>query len=222
MRFIMAAPIALAVALPAHAQSTPPPPRNAGGAVVRSTGEQIGQILFDAAEKSIIEEFFGHSATATAQQSPSLPSPDSTATASGRILKQVLDTVTGQNASRASEDGPEGGEGRKSEDEEDDGDDNKKKYREYKKNRGKGKNKKMPPGLARRNSLPPGLQRQYEKNGRLPPGLANREIPDDLNRQLPPEKTGTERVISGRDVVLVDQATGVILDILRDVVTGNR
>jgi len=226
MRFILAAPIVFAMAHPAQAQSTPPPPRNAAGSVLSSTAEQMGQVLFSAAEKSIIEGFFGHSATATAQQSPSLPSPDSTATASGRILKQVLDTVTGQTTASSREGGSEGGEGGEGGKADDDGDKGKKNKKHKKdkkaKNKGKGKNNKMPPGLAKRKSLPPGLQKQFEKNGRLPPGLANRELPGDLTRQLPPAKTGTERVISGSDMVLVDQATGVILDILRDVVTGRK
>ena len=223
MRIFLAAPIVVALAVPAQAQSTPPPPRIAAASVLSSTAEQMGQILFSAAEKSIIEGFFGHSATATAQQSPSLPSPDSTATASGRILKQVLDTVTGQTTARTSDDGAEGGEGGKADDDDDKGKKNKKHKKDKKsKNKGKGKNNKMPPGLAKKKSLPPGLQKQFEKNGRLPPGLANRELPDDLVRQLPTAKTGTERVISGSDMVLVDQATGVILDILRDVVTGRK
>jgi hypothetical protein len=218
---------------PAFAQSTPPPPKNAAGSTAQSTTEQIGQVLFSAAEKSIIEGFFGHSATSATQQSPSLPTTDQVTTASGRILKQVLDTVSGQTAStsdssgssgastassEAGPEGAEGGEGGKT------GKDKKKKDKKSKKDKkkGKGKNKKMPPGLAKRKSLPPGLQKQLEKNGRLPPGLAKREMPTDLNTQLPPEKEGTERVIAGNDVVLLDQATGIVLDVLRDVVTGNK
>ena len=86
------------------------------------------------------------------------------------------------------------------------------------KGRGKG-NKGLPPGLAKRKSLPPGLQKQLERNGKLPPGLQTRQLPDELWAKLPPAQPGTERVIADNDVVLLDKATGVVLDILRDVVT---
>jgi hypothetical protein len=90
-------------------------------------------------------------------------------------------------------------------------------------NNGKEKGgKKMPHGLAKRDSLPPGLQRQLEKNGTLPPGLAKRDLPADLTTRLPARNDGTERVIVDSDVVLVEAATGVVLDILRGVVnSGN-
>ena len=77
----------------------------------------------------------------------------------------------------------------------------------------------MPPGLVKRKTLPPGLQKQLDKNGTLPPGLAKRELPSELERQLPPAREGTERVVAGNDVVLIHQATGVVLDILKDIIT---
>lgn len=77
----------------------------------------------------------------------------------------------------------------------------------------------LPPGLAKRDGdLPPGLQKQLERTGRLPPGLEKRRLPDDLEAALPPLEDGTDRHVVGRDVVLIETATGVILDILRDVV----
>lgn len=82
---------------------------------------------------------------------------------------------------------------------------------------GKGKNKKMPPGLAKKKELPPGLQKQLEKNGVLPPGLEGREIPDDLKSKLPPVHKGAKRLLVGDDMVLIDTATEVVLDIIRDV-----
>jgi len=160
---------ALLLALPAWAQ-TPPPPRTVTGAP--GALETVGQVLFDAAEKAIIEKFFGRSATA-------------------------VDTVSDDAG-----DTDRGGKGAKD-----------------KGNKNKGKKKGLPPGLAKKKSLPPGLQRQLERNGRLPPGLAKRDLPADLQSELPPAKEGTERVIAGADVVLIHEATGVVLDILRDVVT---
>lgn len=93
------------------------------------------------------------------------------------------------------------------------------KRKKAKKNKGKRKGKKgLPPGLAKKNELPPGLARQLERNGRLPPGLEKRRLPDGLESRLPPPPHGHERVIVDRDVVLVEKVTGIIKDILRDVV----
>lgn len=89
-----------------------------------------------------------------------------------------------------------------------------------KKNKKK-KDKGLPPGLAKKEKLPPGLAKQLEKNGTLPPGLAKRELPDDLNAKLPDPVEGLERTIVDNAVVLVEKATGRIVDILKDVVTGN-
>lgn len=77
-----------------------------------------------------------------------------------------------------------------------------------------------PPGLTRRGSLPPGLQRQLERNGRLPPGLEKKAFPADLRYRLPAPLQGTERLIIGNDAVLIDRATNVILDIMRDVIVN--
>ncbi len=71
---------------------------------------------------------------------------------------------------------------------------------------GKGKSGSMPPGLARRSSLPP--------------GLARRDLPRDLFRSLPPPPKGTRRLIVDQNVVLVDIATNVVLDLLEGVLTG--
>jgi hypothetical protein len=76
----------------------------------------------------------------------------------------------------------------------------------------------LPPGLARRQSLPPGLARQLERNGTLPPGLSTSGMPAALRSQLPGR---TEDVtIIGSDVILVDIATRVIVDIIHDVFLG--
>ena len=159
MRHLMIIATALLLALPASAQA------QTGTTMQRVMGE-IGQVLFDAAEKAIIERYYGRTATAVVQEE------------SGS--KQWT--------------------------------------REHK--QGKGKEGRMPPGLAKRGGdLPPGLQRQLERNGKLPPGLAKRDLPGDLDTRLPPAKPGCERVIAGADVVLIHAATGVVLDILRDVVT---
>ncbi len=76
----------------------------------------------------------------------------------------------------------------------------------------------LPPGLAKRDKLPPGLQKQVEKNGQLPPGLAKRALPDDLEDRLPERTENIVRRIIGDDVVLVDEDTDLILDIIRNVI----
>lgn len=75
----------------------------------------------------------------------------------------------------------------------------------------------LPPGLSKRcGDLPPGLQKHLEKNSTLPPGLAKRELPDDLYRRLGPPPKGTGRYIVNEDVVLIEEATGVVLDIIEN------
>jgi len=83
--------------------------------------------------------------------------------------------------------------------------------------KGKKNKKGMPPGLAKRKELPPGLQRQLERNGTLPPGLQKKALPSDLQTRLPAEQRGYERVIVDTDVLLVETATGIIRDVIRDV-----
>lgn len=93
----------------------------------------------------------------------------------------------------------------------------------YKKEpRGKKSRKSMPPGLAKKDKLPPGLQMQLEKNGRLPPGLARNTFPVKLENKLYAPRKGTKRLIVGDDVVLIDTATDIVLDILRGVARSQR
>jgi hypothetical protein len=85
-----------------------------------------------------------------------------------------------------------------------------KKKKDKGKNKNKAKNKKMPPGLAKRDELPPGLARHHT----LPPGLQVRELPADLANQLPELEEGLERIIADESVVLIEKATGRILDVI--------
>jgi Ni/Co efflux regulator RcnB len=73
----------------------------------------------------------------------------------------------------------------------------------------------LPPGLAKRKELPPGLQKQLVRKGRLPPGLAKRSLPSDLLKRLPAAPKGTERIVAGADVLLIDIASQVILDVIK-------
>ncbi|HCS23568.1 MAG TPA: hypothetical protein PLW48_08085 [Alphaproteobacteria bacterium] len=87
---------------------------------------------------------------------------------------------------------------------------------------GKKKGKGLPPGLAKKDRLPPGLEKQLKKNGTLPPGLARNDLPLALQNKLYPPKAGTKRILVGRDIVLIDTKTDLILDIIHDVVRASR
>ena len=87
--------------------------------------------------------------------------------------------------------------------------------------RSSGPSKGLPPGLAKRGGkLPPGLQKHLDKNGTLPPGLQKRlePLPQDLNLRLPGLPDYWDRVILGRDVILLDRRTNRILDIIENII----
>lgn len=64
--------------------------------------------------------------------------------------------------------------------------------------------------------LPPGIAKNLARGKPMPPGIAKRYLPQGLSSRLP-VRTDYERLIVGDDVLLVSLATGVIVDILRDV-----
>jgi hypothetical protein len=73
-----------------------------------------------------------------------------------------------------------------------------------------GKKSSLPPGLAKRDELPPGLA----KMATLPPGLAKRELPPELSRALLLPAGAKAEIVGDDHVVLVEQASGKVLDIL--------
>ncbi len=78
----------------------------------------------------------------------------------------------------------------------------------------------LPPGLAKRDRLPPGLEKQLRERGTLPPGLQKRvqPLPFELERQLHRLPNGYRRVVIGGNVILMDETTSVIYDIIRDAI----
>ncbi|MFC1844136.1 hypothetical protein ACFLZ5_05040 [Thermodesulfobacteriota bacterium] len=80
-----------------------------------------------------------------------------------------------------------------------------------------GKSKTMPPGLAKKNKLPPGLQKHIDKNGKLPPGLEGRRLSPGLERSLSRLPSGFVRLQVGGDIVLLNEKTRVVLDVIWDV-----
>ncbi|MEQ8334324.1 hypothetical protein [Nisaea sp.] len=86
--------------------------------------------------------------------------------------------------------------------------------------KGKKPGKGTATGRAKDGKLPPGLQKRLDRGEPLPPGLSGRPLPPGLTARLGPAVPGTERLIAGTDVVLIEKATGIVLDIVRDVLKG--
>ncbi len=81
--------------------------------------------------------------------------------------------------------------------------------------RAKRSNNGLPPGLTGR-PLPPSLQKHIDRTGELPPGLERRRLPGDL-RGLLPRRAGQDYRVVGNDIVLIEIATDLILDIMQGV-----
>ena len=66
-------------------------------------------------------------------------------------------------------------------------------------------------------ALPPGIRRNLERSKALPPGIAKRSPPQGLRSTITvPERF--EIIEVGLDVLLVEVATGVIHDVLMDII----
>ena len=76
-------------------------------------------------------------------------------------------------------------------------------------------NNGLPPGLSGR-PLPPGLQKHIDRTGQLPPGLQKRSLPGDLRNRLP-HRAGQDYRVVGNDIVLIETATNLVLDIMQGV-----
>ena len=75
----------------------------------------------------------------------------------------------------------------------------------------KQKKKGLPPGLAKRDGgLPPGLA----KRDKLPPGLQSEPLPYELEGKLSHLPESYVRVRVGQDVVLMNQKTRVVFDVV--------
>ncbi|TDI62817.1 MAG: hypothetical protein E2O89_07085 [Alphaproteobacteria bacterium] len=68
-------------------------------------------------------------------------------------------------------------------------------------------------------SLPPGIAKNVARGKPLPPGIAKRGLPNNLMSQLP-IRDGWNRFIVGNDVLLVDQKTGTIADVIKDIMSN--
>lgn len=64
-------------------------------------------------------------------------------------------------------------------------------------------------------ALPPGIAKKVARGGALPPGIAKKTLPGGLLAQLP-SRPGQQWRVVGTDVLIVEAATGVIVDVLRN------
>ena len=65
-------------------------------------------------------------------------------------------------------------------------------------------------------ALPPGVARNYARGKKLPPGIAKRSLPPDLAARLPVQP-GHQYIVVESDVLLIAVSTGIVVDILIDV-----
>ena len=71
-------------------------------------------------------------------------------------------------------------------------------------------------GFAGAQPLTPGIANKIARGGSMPPGIAKRYFPTDLMTRLPP-RPGQQWLAVGTDILLIDAATQVVLDILHQV-----
>ena len=64
-------------------------------------------------------------------------------------------------------------------------------------------------------ALPPGIAKKVARGGALPPGIAKKTLPGGLLSRLP-ARPGQEWRVVGTDVLIVEIATGVIVDVLKN------
>jgi len=76
-----------------------------------------------------------------------------------------------------------------------------------------------PDAVGKVKELPPGIRKKLARGGAMPPGIAMQALPDGLHRQLPP-RNGQHYEIIGTDIILIETATRVIVDVLKDVLRG--
>ncbi len=74
----------------------------------------------------------------------------------------------------------------------------------------------LPGAFAGAQPLPPGIAKNLARGKPLPPGIAKRYLPGELEARLP-ARPGYQWVVVGTDVVLIAAATGLIVDIILDV-----
>ncbi len=75
-------------------------------------------------------------------------------------------------------------------------------------------------GGKKQKGLPPGIAKNLARGKTLPPGIAKEYLPETLLRALPEPAHGHERIIVDGKILLVELATGLIHDVLMDVIVN--
>ena len=65
-------------------------------------------------------------------------------------------------------------------------------------------------------ALPPGIAKNYARGKPLPPGIAKKALPDGLRSRLR-QRDGYSPWIIGDDVALIEEGTGLVVDVIADV-----
>ncbi len=65
-------------------------------------------------------------------------------------------------------------------------------------------------------ALPPGIAKKVARGGALPPGIAKKMPPGGLLARLP-ARPGQEWLVVGTDLLIIQIATGAIVDVLKNV-----
>ena len=78
------------------------------------------------------------------------------------------------------------------------------------------KAKKLPPGLAKKNTSHPGLRNHIRKNRQLPPDISGERLPLNLERTLSRLPHDYVRLRVGGDILLVHEKTRYVLDVVFD------
>ena len=81
----------------------------------------------------------------------------------------------------------------------------------------RGSHKALPPGLAKKSPSHPGLRHHIEKFGRMPPGIGGNRLPLELERRLRSLPDGYVRLLVDGDVLLMNERTRYVLDMIFDV-----
>ena len=154
---------------------------------------QTGTLLDDT-QRGVIEEFFQKQVEKTAQEQQQQKQTDKTRKDAKTPAKKKAEKPKKPAAPKA----PEKGQG---------------------KDKGKDKNKAKSNGKAADKATPSAqaAHANLERGQALPQDLPRRALPKALDSQLGKPAPGTQRVIVGDDVLLIERKTGKILDVMADV-----
>ena len=77
----------------------------------------------------------------------------------------------------------------------------------------------LPGTLVGAKPLPPGIEKKIARGGMIPPGIAKKTLPGGLLAQLP-ARPGQEWRLVGTDLLIVEIASNVIIDVLKGALRG--